>query len=286
MNLQVHWCGASTAVLLGALALAGCGNADGSSPEPVTAKQEGVINGKLLHQVTYSAVHTLEFWELADGQYAARESIPADSVERPVLNGLPQRQLSLSEIYRLAEPTSQRVPVAIQEADLHADEYARGHVVPPSTWAQRSVHPQVSGSELDPKQPLMAGGATGCSPDYYNDGYGGQWFLNRECNEGQFRWCLQNRTSGAIEEQSTWFKWTVMAPDFVLAVNMHGGHWYCDQSIPLIGACGWQYREDYNFPVQPRQIQGWVYSGSGDRDAYAQPPSACPRVHYVAEWNQ
>jgi hypothetical protein len=290
MKVRVSHAIFSTIAVSTSCLLWSCGGApENNGPENSGAIQQGAINGQLLHSIDLGDAHQVDFWEFADGQFAAHETLSMDSASRGVLTKISGEtvSLSLSEIYRMVKPEAQAVPDVIANADLRAIAYRETHPAPAITPPMKPPSDDLTrNSGILPTEAISSAGATGCSADAFGDNYGAQWFLDNFCNQGGFQWCLTNRTSGDTgQRQSSWFKWNVMAPDFALTVNMSGGHWTCSPSIPIIGACGWVYTEDFNHSVQPRQINSWVYSGSGIREGYALGNASCRRVHYANLYN-
>jgi hypothetical protein len=269
----------STCVFAAASACDG-GSQDATPPSgtaDVTSSSAPIktINGTLLTTVQLGTDHTLEFYELQDGQNMVFESMPMGT-GTTLLHGL--NPTSLAEVYRAANADATEVPSALLAADAHATEIAATLPEP-----VESV-PPVSQGATDLAASTMIDKA--CSPDAYGDNWGENWFLVNFCDEGNFSYCDGNWTAYHFNNWTTnWLKWSVMAADFWYGARTSGGHYYEDCS-----ACPWgcflcasteAFRWDFNVQIPPRQIVEYTYTTRGKRSVHAVGDDPCPRIHYA-----
>jgi hypothetical protein len=76
------------------------------------------IDGELLHELTLSEGHALEFYDFGEGAYGVREHSNIDAADGLVLHDVTDG-MSLVEIYRLAKPevAERDIPRKLIEAD-------------------------------------------------------------------------------------------------------------------------------------------------------------------------
>jgi len=230
------------------------------------------VDGELIHRLTVSENHVVEFYQLSDGMTFVHESMPADSNEIPLMDSV-EGGANLSDAFMAMRPDAAEVPESLLRADKIREEAA-------AHFDNRQIAAPLT-QQIDSEAQHLAGDYSAqlnCSPDYYQDGWGEQWFLNNYCIEGMFRMCDGNWTAMHVSGAVPWYKWTGMAADFWYGAQMFGG--YTQNGT---------YRPYFSFPVQPRYIN-WVYFNPGTPlsfDVHIEGDFAnCPRVHYAFSWNQ
>ena len=257
--------------------------------EPSAVASE--INGTLVASLALAEDHTVHFYDFGNGNIAIRESSSLDSPGGGVLVSLDLEGKTASQIYQTLSAEkgdSAAVPSALREAERLATPIP-GFLgnARPAGLADHSV--------LTPSFPISI-----CSADANRDSYGADWFLDRYCTEGGFRFCKTNITTsvGFADDprplrawlfdsdgvQSSWFKACAMAADFEVSSKFYGGH--IEHCPPGTSAgrteCA---KDDYSLELRPRRVECWAYTGMGKRYAAAFLTGSCSRTHFAAMRN-
>jgi hypothetical protein len=214
----------------------------------------------------------LYFYDFGGGTAGVRESLSMDNGEKAVLDGI-AAQASLTDIYLTLNPDAADVPQAILDADARTVRARAESVAEPDAVSERSE----STTELN--QAILSASASNCSADYFGDGWGGDWFLNNFCNQGNYRWCLKNLDwADSGEGRHPWYSWRQFEGDF----NEHGHisgtriscHWYgCDFRTTIL---------DYD--VLPRHYEIWTFTNGSDWISM-HGRSTCGHMSFASLWN-
>jgi hypothetical protein len=271
---------------LAVLALVGCGNAGLDSSEyevsapsdGVTSSSEAIVNGTLLETLDFGGGHKLEFYEFEHGQTGVHETQSIENA-RSLLKGIAGGS-TLADVYRALKPEAE-VPVALANADARSLEFV--DLIPEANESQ--LLPVAAEQESNDENMIQKS----CSADFFGDNYGEQWFLDNFCNEGAFRVCDGNVPSKFFDKQSSsWLKWEVMAADFAVGASVRGGHYYkycdCPWGCSLCASTE-RFKWDFSFPIQPRRIDGWMWTTQGKRYVSGTGDAACPKIHFALEKN-
>jgi len=263
--------GIALAALALSAGLSGClsdSESNSVSPDASTPTQNtpAGIYGSMLYAKDLGGKHSVEFYDFGDGNTAIRESGSMDDPAKAVLPSL--HISSLEDAYRKLNPQSASVPEAI----LKADQSSLPKAWKPGTSADFTATPEAI------RPALAKTAAVSCSADYYGDGWGGDWFKNSFCIEGNFRWCQTNygwANSGVYSH--SWSKWMQMEGDFNVpghvfaTITRH--HWYGDDAhVTLI-----------DHDILPRRWEAWTEGGS-DKFSF-QGTSPCGHLHVNFMWN-
>jgi hypothetical protein len=215
--------------------------------------------------------HQIQFYDFGDGSLGVHESFSVDTGEVAFVDSSGSFA-NLTELYGKLNPGDNNTPSMVVEADQRAARSPRSQTLTPSTSSDRL--PAIS-------QEVSAGTTGTCSGDFYNDGWGGQWFINNYCNAGNFRWCPTNMgwaDSGSFTV--SWSKWQQMEGDFNLTGHITGGHNQCPGGI-FAGGCNWHV--DFDYDVQPRHIEIWYFNNVNNGDVHGS--SQCGHLHIAFLWN-
>jgi hypothetical protein len=264
-------------------------NPSNSQGSDVRSRQydEGIHGTKLAH-IDFDNEGFASFWEFSPGQIAIRFSEEVENTENPVMSSVEKKidqllkdnRSALDIYYELtlhpkAEDIAQITAASVRQRDLNNKQvYGSGPVTDNAPANSTSIN--------DPFKTGRASSLIQCSPDYYNNGYHGSWFLYNYCTEGAFRFCRDNLSyaySGSAF-RSTWFKTVVMAADFAQGVPFKGWYWWRDCFF-----CNWYRVAAWDYIIQPRRIEGWYFTGEGWRQSEAGGEYTC-RLHYALMWNQ
>ncbi len=267
-----------------ALTLVACGP---RRPDALPADQ--AIRGTRLATVDLAAEHSVEFWEFTPGIVAIREqmSVPREDGAEPraeMFAWVKTENATPMELFRSLQPAA-TPPGALVAAEARWESRQRRQTaavddddVPPSDEARAGERSE------DPVDPVEAGQCVtecGCSADYYHDQWGKQWFLNRACTVGAFRFCPVNvgwAYSGRTT--STTFFTYAMAADFDVGTRFKGSH--REELCGLFTCWGWVSVLDWDYTVLPRRLEGWYYVGKGRRESWSTGLNPCPRTHFSA----
>jgi hypothetical protein len=263
--------GIALAALAIAAGLSGCLSDSDSNTLPTetsapTQNTPEGIYGSMLYAKDLGGEHRVEFYDFGDGNTAIRESGSMDESAKAVL---PSLQISsLQDAYQKLNPQSSSVPEAIRNADLASMAKAWK----PGASAEFTAAPATT------RQALAKTAVQSCSPDYYADGWGGNWFNSNYCTEGHFRWCQNNFGSAWSGEYSTsWSKWMQMEGDFNVAGHIHATvirhHWYGDDFRTTL----------MDHDILPRRWEAWTQGGS-DKFSFTG-SSPCGHTHVNLMWN-
>lgn len=239
------------------------------------AVPNGQINGTLLYSKMLGKDHIVAFYEFTPGVTAIYESLFIDSGEVSVMN--PEHTFSsLAQFYAKLNPDAATPPTKILEADVRSEKLMAEQ--------QITGGPPAGEKRSDLAQGISSAADGTCSGDFFGDGWGGDWYLNRACTSGNFRWCKKNfawADSGQFSR--SWATWQQMEGDFNLRGHVKGDHWHCDSPIPGIIACGWVNTVDFDFDILPRQQMAWAWNPSSN--AHVAGTSQCSHLHVAFLWN-
>lgn len=235
----------------------------------------GWIRGELIDQIELAEDHVVQFWEVEPGVVLTYEIVPADpeGESRSRLSDLPEGGLPLLEMYLHVRPEldeDEIPPVVLEAAAREQDHRISAEAlttVPelPDGSPTASTVGDGAIDQLTAKPDVQAV----CSPDYYGDAWGQQWFLNNYCNFGIYRWCPTNVTwAHTGHEPSNGYRVSGMAADFWNGANFAGSHFN-----------GLFWQADYNMQILPRYVQTFTYWGWGMRQAEIVGHVGCQRVH-------
>ena len=260
-------------LLLAAAATVGCA---GASDQNATADQEGSvetapagINGTLLHRATVGADHVVELYEFERGVTALREALHIDQWETARFMNR-NAFGTLADVYLELHPDAAEIPSAIREADQRAAErqIARQTSTLKRGRDERELEPP-SGAPVAQRALLSV--APACSTtDYYNDGWGADWFLQNFC--GPDDWCPTNAGQINTGRYPRFRRWFQMEGDFNVAGHVTAWwwdwHWY-----------GFDDREVlFEYDIAPRWVESWNFCCTDD-DYEIRGESPCNRAH-------
>lgn len=257
---------------------------DGIADESEATKEadeneEATIAGVLLHELEISEGHKLMFYTMEDGGTLVRESSLIDNGEAHITDSVGEGT-TMAEIFEMAAP-GVPIPDALVDADF-SDTLAESDELemdPPP-----ALDPLEAGAELEFDGTMSQGT---CSPDYYNDGWGKQWFIDNYCTEGNFRYCDGNWTARQIQTSSTkWMKFHGAAADFWYGARMQGYYWYSKRTFNLICMCyvgGSFWVSLWDVPISPRHVETFHYTNSSYNYYRVEitGDEPCPRIHYA-----
>jgi hypothetical protein len=236
------------------------------------------IHGTRLYGKNIAADHVVEMYEFTPGAVAIHESYLKDSGEAAFVDSMSNAK-SLADVYSLLNPDEKTVPANILEADARAVKLA-------TTVASAGKPPAPSSKEASTiGQEILPGASGTCSGDALGDNWGATWWINNFCNAGSFRQCFTN--SGQVtsnEFSASWVNWRQFEGDFNLTGHTHGDHWHCDSWWPGVVACGWVDTVDWDYDVQPRHIESWVWNPASNAEAWGS--SQCGHCDVALLWNQ
>jgi hypothetical protein len=167
-----------------ALGGAGCLGADGDASQ-AQEDDTPVETATLVHTLDAGNGHTLEFFDLGEGQVGVKEQFKIG--DNALLEARLDETLTLADMYRRVRPDGE-VPVAIRAADSHA-AYTMSRLQVIHKTAPTLVPSSPSGIES-----VASAAGTSCSADLFNDSWSAQWFLdnfanplNYTCPNGDFK---------------------------------------------------------------------------------------------------
>lgn len=236
--------------------------------------EDARVEGVMIHSLALSDTHTMDFYTMNEGGTLVHETASIDADEHLLTAGLPEGT-TLSEIFEMVAP-DQEIPQALIDADY-------SDVLEGFDEAQADMGDDLNQYD-DVVDDTMSQGS--CSPDYYNDNWGAQWFLNNFCNQGLIRNCstLWPRAD-RWGVKAKWLSWQVMAGDFWHGARTWGEYKYSYSSCNPWPFCSstTTYRTLFDFPIQARYIDGVTFSSSGYTEyrLHATDNQGCPRVHYA-----
>lgn len=259
---------------------AGCGSADSSilEQDPAGSEQSTVdpsefeqgVRGKLLTTVELSDSHRIDFFELTSGGTVVREEY---SMDVPAEARLPElgKLEGTAAIFRALRP-DEAVPAALLEAD------ARDVVRREAEAANDLYTTATSGDEEVQEGPLLSTRAEECSGDVLGDGWGGQWFLDTFCPDGDapYHWCWANHTSyvtGGFDVVHQ-FSWSQFEGDFNRSGSFQLEHRKCS-----LFSCYWDL--DIWDSIPPRKVRTYRPSHSKVRISALSP---CGHMGTVFKW--
>jgi hypothetical protein len=262
---------AGLALALGGVGCSGAeGDGDGSQVQGDGADTEA---SRLVHSIDVGNGHTLEFYDLGDGQVGTKEQYVMG--DKPLLDDAVELEaLTLADTYRYVRPGS-LVPEAIAAADAHAaDTLSKPQVI-------RATLPKPAASN----DVAMVQSPAGCSADLFNDNWSAAWFVanygewtNYEC-DGDFVNTLYatnlSRTWARAGGRYVWL-WKGFEGDFNVS-----GSFTIYRNGPGLPA---------NLPlasgdIPPRNVVQWIIRGGWDSQTNnADSKSWCGHAGYAMVW--
>jgi hypothetical protein len=212
------------------------------------------VSGTILYVKNYSPDHEIVFIELSPGVVAIAEELSMDSGQ---VSMLPAARAavpsgSLVGIYRQLNPTSQDVPVPIQEAEQR-QAVARAKMATAGLSVVAPT-PEVRSSPLSTISQAENGT---CSSDENGDNWSAQWFLNNFCTNAAHSVCPTNTSSyntGQFEEPS--WQYSQMEGDWNLPGTIQVSH-----ATSCFPRDCWVIDAWRNVPA--RTIENWSCNGCG-----------------------
>jgi hypothetical protein len=252
---------------------------EGDAEKPINPAA-GVM-GDTLTVIRYEDGSFVGFYEFSPGELAIRHSFRAsggndrqnkrltasEGITR-TLDQLGEQKKTVAQIYQALVPeVDPQVFSRLAQADARAVSLAAAEQANPDSIP--APGPAFTGRS----NARIAGG---CSPDYFNDQYGAQWFIDTFINENRFRKALTNRPqAGFFTEDASFTKVVAMAADFGSSIYFRGTRYECSGLFNL--ACNWKHR--WGFDMAPRQVE-IVYIYSSKRYAsWAMGYAPCAKVH-------
>jgi hypothetical protein len=261
---------AGLALALGGVGCSGAGG-DGSQVQGEDVDTEA---SKLVHSIDAGNGHTLEFYDLGEGQVGTKEQYVIG--DKPLLDDAVELEgRTLAETFRYVRPDS-LVPEAIVAADAHAaDTLSKPQVI-------RPMLPKPAASE---EEVGMVQSAAGCSLDLLNDNWSAQWFA---ANFGE--WTNYNcggdfvNTLHAENQPSTWAK----------AGGKYVWLWKGFEGDHNVSGSFVIYRNGVGLPanlplgsgsIPPRNVVQWTIRGGWDSQTnHADSKSWCGHAGYAMVW--
>jgi hypothetical protein len=253
-----------------------------------TSKAANAIVGDTLAVVNFPNGEFVSFYEFSPGEVAIRHSLvsapktgsknaraSASLQIDAKLDRLSARNQSLGDIYKAIATDPN--PAVIQRLNQAQTRLATARLNDKETHS--SVGKLPSPDRIEASKARAA--ATGCSPDYFNDNYGAQWFLDNFINENTFRKARVNQAYvGIMTQNKSWTKIAAMAPDYETGIYFSGERWLSCPFLGIGGGCRWEKR--WSFFVPARGVELWyIYS---DKKYYSEAigNDPCKRVHLGA----
>ncbi|AQG80483.1 hypothetical protein AWR27_14820 [Spirosoma montaniterrae] len=255
------------------------------SPDGAESRLDNAIVGDTLAVVKYANGNFVSFYEFAPGEVAIRHSLvlpDKPGAERArmaatehiddVLDQLSAENKSLVDIYKAISTTP--------ESDV-MNRLAKAQARL-TTAKAAPKEPQSFPDEPVPSQQARAASArsaaAGCAPDYYNDSYGAQWFIDHYINENRFRKSMTNEAYARIRtENDSWTKVAAMAADFGTGIHFSGERFLPCPLFGIGGGCRWEHR--WGFDIAPRGVEVWYIYSDKAYSSKAAGYDPCRRVH-------
>jgi hypothetical protein len=242
------------------------------------------VAGDTLAVVRYADSSFVIFREFAPGDVAIQHSHqlasrPGEPNARRVasaqisskLDVLSNQDQSLVAIYQalVATPDAQMVN-RLAEAQARLVQ-ARAE---PKSTIPLSATLIEEGSEADAPSVV-----TGCTPDYFNDNYGAQWFIDNYINVNKFRQAQTNKSKAGYQtENDSWTKIVAMAPDFATGIHFRGKRLECTNFLCYDS----HWVDRWAFDINARGVEEWyIYSNKLYR-SIVKGYDPCQRVHLGA----
>ena len=255
----------------------------------VVAISDTGIAGTKLASVPYGEGQ-VSFYEFEPGAIGIRHSYSyekdhndgsskrASSFEEELEYGITNDQ-TLDKIYEnLTEKPDAIVIKVLKEAQKRNDVLAKE--TKHNDQVESEHRPQTI-SEVNPISKANARTSATCSPDYYNDNYGSQWFLDRYCVEGNFREYYINKVGyeRSYTVSSNWSKAHAMAADFEVPISFQGR---------VEPKKGYPYNKPFfDYDVMPRRIESWYFKDWTRRifEVNVRSHGPCAKAHLSVLYN-
>jgi hypothetical protein len=119
----------------------------------------------------------------------------------------------------------------------------------------------------------------GCTPDYFQDNYGAQWFIDNYINVNKFRRYQTNQAKAGYQTQNnSWTKIVAMAPDYGTGIHFRGERLECYGFLCI----NTHWVDRWSFDISARGVEEWyIYSNKTYRSR-AKGYDPCQRVHIGA----
>ncbi|MCU0353030.1 MAG: hypothetical protein MUD08_04710 [Cytophagales bacterium] len=250
-----------------------------AAPETTQAPLKDGIAGDQLAVVNYEDGSFVGFYEFSPGEVAIRHSQaapqPGSKNARSMaslqvstkLDEMSEKKRSLVEIYQsiVAHPQKE----VIQRLSHTQTRIAKAYAEPISNVAPTT-------SLLSPVQSNGArAAASGCSPDYFNDNYGAQWFRDNYVNESRFRHYLTNAGAVTITTKNqSWAKTCAMAGDFATGIHFEAERW----ESGFLGIGG-EWVSRWSYDMTPRAVECWYIHNNKHYSIRAYGYQPCPKAH-------
>jgi hypothetical protein len=248
------------------------------------ARVASQISGDTLVVVRYQDGSFVSFHEFSPGDVAIRHSHhlstrPGEGNSRQMasaqisskLDALSDQHQSLVDMYRalVTAPDAQAISRLTSAQARLVQAKAEQQTAPPDELDSLSRQANTGTQAV----------AAGCTPDYYNDNYGAQWFIDNFVNVNKFRRSQTNRIkAGYHTVNDDWTKVVAMAPDFATGIHFSGERYECYGFL----CTKWHWVPRWSFDISPRGVEEWyIYSNKAYRSR-AKGYSPCQRVHLGA----
>jgi hypothetical protein len=221
------------------------------------------IHGRLLHRLSHSDAHHVEFWEFEHRVLGVREVRPREAASL-VTPGALGKANDIASLYQLLVPSSE-LPTRIHDAVLGR---LPAYVDPTPQGASR-----VAGT----REALLNFAST-CNVDELDDNFGAHWFVSQFDLSG-----FRNRNWSRLNHESVlsprvlanWFQWSVMAAEFVAGATASVEWQFPGNEKQLLVS---------DYPIISRTLDTWVFEGHGYYQGWARGDASCPRLHALAAW--
>lgn len=279
-------------LVAGLMLMAGCG-AEGSAG---TQREDALPSdgiGTILAKLETSDRGVVTFYQTESKRLLIRESRLAEEpgaqgARAGGIDALLKGGASFADVYRGLSGAP--APRALTDAET-ANEVALAQEAR-SDLAKGVADTQAEGCptcQAEGDAHLLKGEPAGCAPDYYNDNYGAQWFIDNFVNEGNFRRYFTNVESYFYRPgyATSWYKASAMAADFATPVRFFGGYRVkiCKMIVFWDYDCKYITAPSWDMMVQPRHIET-IYGSSGSSwEASVEGQDPCKKAHLGVMYN-
>lgn len=290
--------GLRSCLAAGLMLMMGCGaeSSAGGPREDAQLPSDGI--GTILARVETNDRGVVTFYQTESKRLLIRESRMADAPgaqgARGGIDALLKGGASFSEVYR--DLSGQPAPRVLTDAETaNKEALAQEARNDPGTGVADTLGSPLAvelHQDAEVGDPRLKGEPEGCAPDYYNDNYGAQWFIENFVNEGNFRNYFTNveRRTYRPGRKTSWYKASAMAADFKTPVRFYGG--YMHNSCECINmrtyvdcSCSYRPHLEWDMMVQPRWIET-MYCGSGNEwVASVEGQDPCRKAHLGVMFN-
>jgi hypothetical protein len=268
-----------------ALALSGAGCVSGPDEGPTADQPAEEMMAKLVHSIDKGNGHTIEFYDLGDGQTGTKEQYVFGDTS--LIDDLPRGKYSLADMYRHVQPQGE-VPQAIVSADARAAAFLA------NPQPHRDLTARVAASSKETSQPpldpsistVQAPLAANCSADLFNDRWSAQWFVDNFCQNWQYdcngsgfpRILHAENTVGSQSWAGGYWNWMYrqFEGDFNVAgsANIYRDGWGLAAAIRI-----------WSGKVPPRNVLTWnIGGGLSNQTNHADGNSPCGHQGHVMIW--